>query len=288
MQSGNQVQLSTEARGAVPKSRPVLERGLKAEARSLNEDWSWLASAAERRKIQNRINARAYSGLQIGSTRVLPTSNLGAGKRSKALKATETPSPIIIDGVVTVVQTSEASLLNGLKVTMPSPRPDFLFSVFYVNLKCGLFSNFALLGHDWKHLCSKQKSSSFVGGGPPWHLPVDLQPTAVQRTVAHDAAIDAFPDANLRDRMIIWRHLFDKDELENDFFGHLSAQGGGLGLQGIAVWGEPYLTSSWEITETFFRKWHFLVSGSPSLIASTNNWRKIRGEQPLVLSSSPA
>ncbi|KAH7124936.1 hypothetical protein B0J13DRAFT_646956 [Dactylonectria estremocensis] len=270
MQSGKQAKSFTQARGAAPQSRPVVERTLKAEARSLGEDWSGLASAAERRKIQNRINARAYR------------------KRSKALKAAETPSPIIIDEVVTAVQTSEVSSLNGLKVAMPSPRADLLFSVFYVNVKCGLFRNFALLGQDWKYFCSKQKSSSFVSGTPPRHLPVDLQPTAVQRTVAHDAAIDALPDANLRDRIIIWKHLVDKDELENDLFGHLSAQGGGLGLQGIVIWGEPYLTSSWEITEAFFRKWYFLLSESPNLIASTNHWRKIRGEQPLVLSSSPA
>lgn len=165
---------------------------------------------------------------------------------------------------------------------MPSPRSGLLLTIVFINLKRALLYNFALLGHEGKHMCSERMDRSSALED----LPADLQPTTIQRTVAHQVAIDAFPDANLRDRMIMSQHLINDGYFENDLLGNLSERGGGLGLQGLVIWGEPYLTSSWEMTETFFRKWHFLISGSPNLIASTNKWRRIRGEEPLVLSSS--
>ncbi|KAL6399917.1 hypothetical protein AUP68_17327 [Ilyonectria robusta] len=264
MQSSTQTQQSTQACAVVTQPRLLARPDLKAEARSLDEDWSGLASAAERRRIQNRINARAYR------------------KRNKALKATKTPNRRIADGMLTTVHISEGSSLKRWKAVMPSPRSGLLLTIVFINLKRALLYNFALLGHDSKQMCSERMDCS----SPLGDLPADLQPTTIQRTVAHQVAIDAFPDANLRDRMIMSQHLINDGDFENDLLGNLSERGGGLGLQGLVIWGEPYLTSSWEITETFFRKWHFLVSGSPNLIASTNKWRRIRGEEPLVSSSS--
>lgn len=125
------------------------------------------------------------------------------------MKETGTPNRRIVDGMVTTVHICEGSSLNGLIPVMPSPRPGLLLTIVYINLKRALLRNFALLGHDSKHLCSKRMDCS----RPPGDLPADLQPTTIQRTVAHQAAIDAFPDANLRDRMIMSQHLISNGDL---------------------------------------------------------------------------
>ena len=54
-------------------------------------------------------------------------------------------------------------------------------------------------------------------------------------------------------------------------------------IAGLIVWGEPWDVKSWEMTETFYRKWFFLVSDSLELIESSNRWRAERGEPPLQI-----
>lgn len=51
---------------------------------------------------------------------------------------------------------------------------------------------------------------------------------------------------------------------------------------GLIVWKDPWDPSGWEATETFVRRWKWVIKGCHELLESTNSWRKRRGEPPLV------
>jgi hypothetical protein len=51
----------------------------------------------------------------------------------------------------------------------------------------------------------------------------------------------------------------------------------------MVLWGEPWCTTGWEISEGFARKWAFLLDGCNNLIESTNKWREARGDERLVI-----
>ncbi|KAK5991097.1 hypothetical protein PT974_09375 [Cladobotryum mycophilum] len=52
---------------------------------------------------------------------------------------------------------------------------------------------------------------------------------------------------------------------------------------GIVSWSDPWDISGWEVTDRFVAKWGFLLQGCPDVVAAANNWRDLRGEEPLVV-----
>ncbi len=53
-------------------------------------------------------------------------------------------------------------------------------------------------------------------------------------------------------------------------------------LTGLMIWGHPWETSGWEVTERFFEKWGFLFKGCREILIATNHWRELRGDEPLI------
>ncbi|KAH9908215.1 hypothetical protein F4778DRAFT_798195 [Xylariomycetidae sp. FL2044] len=117
----------------------------------------------------------------------------------------------------------------------------------------------------------------------PGSLPPSLQPTQLQRSVAHDVYIDAVPWPRMRDNFIRHRGRFDADALCEDVLGGVYAGFGDLETSGLIVWGEPWSEAGWEIGERFARRWTFLLAGCRELVDSTNRWRQARCEEPLVI-----
>lgn len=75
--------------------------------------------------------------------------------------------------------------------------------------------------------------------------------------------------------------MFTQDEFLADILGALV--GGYRNVNsGLLVWSNPWEPSGWELTEGFMKKWGFLVNGCTDLVQSTNRWRDLRGEEPLV------
>ena len=109
-------------------------------------------------------------------------------------------------------------------------------------------------------------------------LPSSLQPTALQRTQAHHPWLDCFPLAQMRDNLVNAEGSFDDDQLCIDIMGFWDSSTESCGL---LVWGEPTDPSNWEVTESFLRKWPWVVRGCPELMRSTNQWRRQRGEKML-------
>lgn len=54
-----------------------------------------------------------------------------------------------------------------------------------------------------------------------------------------------------------------------------------IGESGIISWSDPWEISGWEVTESFARKWGFLLIGCEDVVNAANKWRETRGENPL-------
>jgi len=55
------------------------------------------------------------------------------------------------------------------------------------------------------------------------------------------------------------------------------------GRTGLIVWDDPWKPESWEVDERFANKYKGLLRGCDYLLRSSNYWRSVRGEPPLVL-----
>ncbi|RMJ15078.1 hypothetical protein CDV36_005233 [Fusarium kuroshium] len=54
-----------------------------------------------------------------------------------------------------------------------------------------------------------------------------------------------------------------------------------IGESGIISWSDPWDTDGWEVTESFAKKWGFLLIGCDDVVDAANKWRESRGENPL-------
>lgn len=52
---------------------------------------------------------------------------------------------------------------------------------------------------------------------------------------------------------------------------------------GVIAWTDPWRPEGWELGEGFVKKWKCILEGCPEMIAATNRWRALRGEEPLVV-----
>jgi len=115
-------------------------------------------------------------------------------------------------------------------------------------------------------------------------VPPELMPTELQRTTVHGSWIDYCPSGMMRDNLVRHEQELDHLQLMRDLLGSVCDSGpGGEEGCGLIVWQDPWSPAGWEMTEGFARKWWFLVVGCDDLLASTNRWRRLRGEEPLVV-----
>jgi hypothetical protein len=161
-----------------------------------------------------------------------------------------------------------------------SPRVDQLLTLIQFNVFRALISNTSSLGFTMAWLQEDAIS--------PWNstcehathfCPASLRPTPIQRKIEHHPWIDLFPIPQMRDNMLLAGDSYDEYELCNDLVDFCDVPSERTGL---VVWGEPWDPSGWEISESFLRRWGWVVKGCLDLLVSTNYWRKQRGEDPLV------
>ena len=128
------------------------------------------------------------------------------------------------------------------------------------------------------------------------HIPQSLQPTYLQATVPHPPWVDVFPDASVRDTLIYHLGTFDDDLLAMDVLGGLPCNEDYKKdvygdewdwmdpeeLNGVIVWGDPWKSESWELSEKFVARWGWIFQGCfEQAISATNRWRELRHEAPL-------
>ncbi|WVR03908.1 hypothetical protein IAU60_000907 [Kwoniella sp. DSM 27419] len=102
-----------------------------------------------------------------------------------------------------------------------------------------------------------------------YHLPPSLRPTAVQRTVPHEHAIDGIIFPSIRDRMILLRGQYDLVEVFHSM------------LREFVLHGDDVLDhNNYEVTERFISDYNILVDEVVVTIA--NKWRAQRGAPPIA------
>ncbi|KAI9713135.1 MAG: hypothetical protein M1820_001120 [Bogoriella megaspora] len=130
--------------------------------------------------------------------------------------------------------------------------------------------------------CSLSFGISIPSAATPETVPLDLQPTSLQKSTPHPFWVKAIPFPALRDNLILYAGNYDSHDLFYDL---------GLGLyegfddverRGLLVWGDPWNGYGWEVSEGFVRKWGFLLNGCPNVFESTNRWREVRGEDSML------
>jgi hypothetical protein len=161
-----------------------------------------------------------------------------------------------------------------------SPRIDLLLTLVQFNVFRALISNTSTMGFTMAWL--EEDATS------PWNsacefinpsCPASLQPTSVQTKVEHHPWIDLFPIPRMRDNMLLAEGSYDEYDLCNDLVDFCDVPSDRTGL---IVWGEPWDPYGWEISESFLKRWGWVVKGCVELLISTNYWRNQRGEDRLA------
>ncbi|KUJ10542.1 uncharacterized protein LY89DRAFT_656375 [Mollisia scopiformis] len=293
----------------------------QVEVRTSEDDWTGIKDAAERRKLQNRLNQRLYRRRRGAKPKVAPQQ--GKTKIDAAILAITQPEPNLrgdekesatsgsSNSKSTTLSSGDSDSRNS-QVTHPnryrlrelnrsqiydlmlqfeastrqdylvgSPRTDQLLTLIQFNVFRALLSNTATLGISYEWLGSDEAISplsSPVPGINPF-TPVSLLPTELQRTITHHPWIDVFPFPAMRNNMLLAEDQYDEMALCNDLVEFCTLPNEKTGL---IVWKDPWDPSGWEVSETFARRWTWVIKGCRELLESTNYWRHSRGEGPLV------
>ncbi|KAK1724165.1 uncharacterized protein BDZ83DRAFT_623777 [Colletotrichum acutatum] len=282
-----------------------------------SDNWAGISDQARRKKLQNKLNQRAYrrrhgkKGDQASSssgesdnrgvicTIVRDTTirqheaEAGAASLIGAVRNDESILITLLAGCE-LIECPRRQALARTRIqqvyedySLHAPRPKALHTLIRLRVLAALAHNASCMGFPAEGLCRSDYISPYNTYGPliPFQSRIAspaLQPTLLQRTVLHHPWIDLFPFPRLRDNVLVGvvKGDLDDDELCADI---LEVKDEDLGDKpSLIVWGEPWDSKAWEANENFFTKWGFLVKGCPELLEATNCWRVKRGEEKFV------
>ncbi|KAF2005531.1 hypothetical protein P154DRAFT_482876 [Amniculicola lignicola CBS 123094] len=268
-----------------------------AEARSKEDDWTGTKDAATRRRVQTRLNTRAYRKRKTQvKTSEPPSETAGTPMKSEAFVEywdikQECVSVIPASRIKDLYNArdpllSDAPRSGQFKAVFPL-CPDHLITLLQFNALRALAVNRTLIsgilatplewGAEVVHIVPYPTN--------PKLLPSTLLPTMLQQTVLHSDCIDLFPDPEGRDSMIRAAGNFDMENMFADCIGGLyeGFPDDEIERRGVVAWYPPWDIAGWEMSEAFMTKWGWLL-GSTRALEATNRWRAERSEE--VLSST--
>jgi hypothetical protein len=197
---------------------------------------------------------------------------------------------VMLEGRLVEIKDMAARIQQERDSAWAYPLPaDHLISLVYYNVYRALIQNVELLGLDLNLMYTDDYPSPFTplsqsATSAIRRLPISLEPTELQKTMAHHPQWDIVPDPVVRDNILRYG-----EENINDIELCLDMVGGGIYSDtggdtqektGLIIWGEPWDLEGWEVTEAFARKWGWMLRNAP-ITNSTNRWRKARGEDAL-------
>lgn len=252
-----------------------------------NENWRGKNDPTERRRIQNRINQRAFRQRQRAGEspkQYKPRSN-SSGPNSQADEdEQQTPSPEQDPQPYqhdTPRSVPGAVQPNGVADPATGRVVDELAQLINRNLMSAAANNAQQLGLDSAALsAARPVLTPRVSNS---QLPVALQPISVQHQIPHDPIIDIIPHPRFRYNIL--RAIATQQLDAAAFSAALRASGALENVQGswlrggLVVWSSPDQLASWELSESFVRRFGLLLQGCDDLLAATNAWRSRRGER---------
>lgn len=263
-----------------PTTFPAMDRDQNFSVTVTNENWKGKNDPTERRRIQNRINQRAFRQRQ----------REGESPKQYRTRATSSDSPepqlaiakmYAEDHDNSTCQAQPRCQTDGRLESSEGHRFDLLACLINRNFHAAASSNARHLGISQSAVHSTsltltptQHANSSAG--------LTLQPVTLQHQILHDPIIDILPHARLRHNimMAIAASRIDAKLLCDD----LRCSGGLICIQGswqrcgLVLWGSPQDSQSWEISAGFMYRWGHFLQGCEDLLASTNVWRAQRGE----------
>ncbi|PTB68150.1 hypothetical protein BBK36DRAFT_1195014 [Trichoderma citrinoviride] len=257
------------------------------------DEWRGTTDPDLRRRVQNRLNQRAYRQRRRQMLRV-------PGKTSgRTANETISPaqSPWYTDPAAVVAQ------FRGLKLgrhAKPSPSDDHVLCIMQFNVMRAFGTITSLVGLSPTDLLEDDTPSPFssptrclMRESPARHhfqqfslLPESLSPTSLQRSTPHHPWIDILPFPQMRDNLLrlessssvaAEKQQYDADSLCHWMVGLDPSQK----ESGLILWGEPWDLAAWEVTAEFLDRWGWTLEGCVDLFRSTNYWRSKRGLKPL-------
>ncbi|KAH7324841.1 hypothetical protein B0I35DRAFT_467528 [Stachybotrys elegans] len=288
------------------------------EAKNLEDDWTGLTDPVARRRIQTRLNTRAYrrrkaeqaaaeaavkaaeEALAAAEAEILAHRPLFAkAEEEEEDEEEEVPCWVETKQSISMLPTTTADSYNccGRPLLSPSTTindvifplsKDHLIILVQINVVRGCLTNHRLIGGlvpPAPRDCTNASISIFPGATEIRELPPNLYPTVLQCAKRHGNWIDVLPHPVWRDNLLSALGRFSPEDFGNDIIGGLftGAPAEACEMRGLLVWSDPWYYTSWEISEGFIKKWGWTLIGCEDMIAATNEWRRKRGELPISL-----
>lgn len=254
-----------------------------------NENWRGKNDPAERRRIQNRLNQRAFRQRQRAGespkqykSRSMSSASQPADSDDEAdspQSGTSSVPSSSVEGRATSESSGERS--SSTTNTHAGHVWDELAQLINRNFMSATVTNAQHLGVDLNALQAGTPTRTPRTSGRP--IPATLTPIDAQYQFPHDPIIDTIPHARLRYNIL--RAVASQQIDGSDFCKCIRASGslevlhGSWQRGGVVVWSFPEQVASWELSEPFVRRWASLLEGCEDLIAATNSWRSKRGEK---------
>jgi hypothetical protein len=280
-----------------------------------NENWRGKNDPAERRRIQNRLNQRAFRERQrTGETTKSASpqkqaesgdegNNCGEkeddneevsssedesddGDDDDAQQSNPSSPPPGLTQPHFTGQVSRAACTPSTSIPSTETPWDELAQLINRNFMQAVRANAQRLGLKLTAL-SAGTATNTPRLRNTANLPPTLTPVEVQHQLPHDPLIDTIPHARLRFNII--RAIATGNLDAARFSACLRRSGAVVNVQGEArrsgliVWNFPEQLASWELSEGFVMVWGFLLEGCDDFVAATNVWRNRRGERSLVV-----
>ncbi|KAI8963902.1 hypothetical protein F5Y11DRAFT_317759 [Daldinia sp. FL1419] len=261
------------------------------EALGPEEDWSGLKDAKVRRKLQNRLNVRAHRRRKamLSKTKTQTATHNSTDVAEQHHPSESQEHKIQRDTGSLLVEFSKLQLQErdctsrDQAIAFPLTL-DHLIPLVHYNFIRGVLTNMAILGlqESFPPECSRFWTGMTLFPAPST-IPESLQQTELQRSTPHEPWIDLIPDKQIRDNAILAAGSFTRQDVEIAVAGSIDGRSNMLELNGVIAWGDPWRPEAWEFTEGFIKEFPFLVKGCWRMLESTNRWRALRDEEPLVL-----
>ncbi|GLA76342.1 hypothetical protein AtubIFM55763_007913 [Aspergillus tubingensis] len=254
------------------------------EVRSAEEDWTGLTDPALRRKLQNRLNQRIYrmpiviswcGGQRRRAKPAANTSELDINpattERAGNSLASEDQCERIEQERTNAVASREESedALASPKSSIQPPTSIHQMSRAEILQIMAQYE-------------AKARKDYALGSPRVDQLLTLIQFNVFRALVDNTSALGFTMDWLDEEAMSPWCASrygnFDEAALCNDLVDFYDVTNDETCL---IVWTTPWHPTGWEVSETFLRKWNWVLRGCDDLAKSTNYWRRLRGEEPL-------